>query len=61
LCQDIDEKDTVYIAVALEFDVILITSDKTLFTGLKKQNFTQVMLFKDVIDTLPSIQEEKLL
>ncbi|MBE9569065.1 MAG: hypothetical protein IMF11_00425, partial [Proteobacteria bacterium] len=56
-----DEKDTVYIAVALEFDVILITSDKTLFTGLKKQNFTQVMLFKDVIDTLPSIQEEKLL
>jgi predicted nucleic acid-binding protein len=59
LCQDIDEKDTVYIAVALEFDVILITSDKTLFTGLKKRNFTQVILLKDVIDTLPSIQGEK--
>ena len=60
LCKDIDEKDTVYIAVALEFDVTLITSDKTLFTGLKKQDFTQVILLKDVIDTLPSIQGDKL-
>ena len=61
LCKGIDEKDTVYIAVALEFDVILITSDKTLFTGLKERDFTQVMLLKDVIDTLPGIQGEKLL
>ena len=60
LCKDIDEKDTVYIAVALEFDVILITSDKILFTGLKKRGFTQVILLKDVINTLPSIQGEKL-
>jgi predicted nucleic acid-binding protein len=61
LCKGIDEKDTVYIAVALEFDVTLITSDKTLFTGLKERNFTQVILLKDVIDTLPGIQGEKLL
>ena len=61
LCKGIDEKDTVYIAVALEFDVILITSDKTLFTGLKERDFTQVILLKDVIDTLPDIQGEKLL
>ena len=55
LCKDIDEKDTVYIAVALELDVTLITSDKTLFAGLKERNFTQVMLLKDLIDTLPHI------
>jgi predicted nucleic acid-binding protein len=61
LCKDIDEKDTVYIAVALEFDVTLITNDKTLFTKLKERDFTQVMLLKDVIDTLPGIQGEKLL
>jgi predicted nucleic acid-binding protein len=61
LCKGIDEKDTVYIAVALEFDVTVITSDKTLFTGLKERNFTQVMLLKDVINTLPGIQGEKLL
>jgi len=61
LCKGIDEKDTVYIAVALEFDMILITSDKTLFTGLKERDFTQVILLKDVIDTLPGIQGEKLL
>jgi len=61
LCKGIDEKDTVYIAVALEFDVILITSDKTLFTGLKERDFTQVILLKDVIDTLPDIQGEKLM
>ena len=56
LCQGIDEKNTVYVAVALEFDVTLITRDKTLYTGLKKRNFTQVMLLRDVIDTLPVIQ-----
>ncbi len=56
LCQGIDEKNTVYVAVALEFDVTLITSDKILCTGLKKRNFTQVMLLRDVIDTLPVIQ-----
>ena len=61
LCKGIDEKDTVYIAVALEFDVILITSDKTLFAGLKERGFTQVILLKDLINTLPDIQGKKLL
>ena len=61
LCKGIDEKDTVYIAVALEFDVILITSDKTLFAGLKERGFTQMILLKDLINTLPDIQGKKLL
>ena len=52
LCKEIDEKDTVYIAAALELNVILITSDKRLYAGLKAHTFPQVMLLGDVINTL---------
>ncbi len=56
LCKGIDEKDTVYVAAALELDITLITNDKRLFSGLKAQEFSQVMLLGDVINTLPSAQ-----
>ncbi len=58
LCREIDEKDTVYIAAALELDITLITSDKRLYSGLKARDFSQVMLLGDVINTLPSAQGE---
>ncbi len=58
LCHDIDEKDTVYIAAALELNLALITSDKRLYSGLKARDFSQVMLLGDVINTLPSAQGE---
>ncbi len=58
LCKDIDEKDTVYIVAALELDLILITSDKRLYSGLKARDFSQVMLLGDVINTLPPAQGE---
>lgn len=57
LCQGIDEKDTVYVAVALEFHLTLVTNDKTLYRGLKKRDFHRIMLLGDVINTLPRIQE----
>lgn len=57
LCRDVDEKDTLYVAVALEFHVTLITSDKTLYRGLKKRNFHRVTLLGDVMNILPRVQE----
>ncbi len=53
LCQNIDEKDTVYVAVALDFHLTLLTNDKPLYRGLKKQNFHRITLLGDVINTLP--------
>ncbi|MCP4369186.1 MAG: DNA-binding protein [Deltaproteobacteria bacterium] len=58
LCHEIDEKDTVYIAAALEFDLTLITSDKRLYSGLQARDCAQVMLLGDAINTLPSHQGE---
>lgn len=49
LCKDIDEKDVAYVALAIEMNVILLTRDKKLFTGLSKKDFNQVQLFDDFI------------
>ena len=39
LCQDIDEKDSVFVALTLELDGVLWTGDKKLKEGLKKKRF----------------------
>jgi predicted nucleic acid-binding protein len=56
LCKEIDEKDTVYIAAALELNLTLVTSDKRLYTHLKTRDFSQIMLLGDVINMLPQFQ-----
>ncbi|KPA13316.1 DNA-binding protein [Candidatus Magnetomorum sp. HK-1] len=53
LCTDIDEKDTVYVAAAIELNILLITSDKKLYNYLKLHGFNQITLLGDVINTLP--------
>lgn len=57
LCQSIDEKDTIYVATAIEFGFTLITSDRKLYYGLKERNFTQVVLLEDVIKQLPAMKD----
>ena len=59
LCHDIDEKDTVYIALSIEFDFEVITSDKKLYNGLRKKNFTKIVLLKDVIEQLVKNKKAK--
>ncbi len=49
LCKDIDEKDTVYVALAIEFDFKLIKNDKTLYKNLNKLNFEKVILLEKLI------------
>jgi len=59
LCHDIDEKDTVYIALSIEFDFEVITNDKKLYNGPRKKNFKKIMLLKDVIEQLVAKKEAK--
>lgn len=40
LCRDVDENDTAYVALALDQDAELWTSDRVLETGLRKKGFT---------------------
>lgn len=41
LCRDIDENDTAYVALAVDRDAALWTSDHKLETGLRKKGFTR--------------------
>ena len=43
LCKDIDEKDTIYVALTLELRGRLWTGDKKLINGLEKKNFKQTI------------------
>ena len=57
LCLEIDEKDTMYVAVAIELGINLITNDKRLYEGLKGSNFHNVILFGDLINQLPPLEK----
>lgn len=41
LCRDVDENDVAYVALALELDAELWTSDRELEVGLRKKGFTR--------------------
>lgn len=43
LCKDIDVKDTVFVALALELNALLWTGDKKLKEQLHKKGFTQIL------------------
>ena len=43
LCKDIDEEDTAYLAVAIEFDVKLISKDEKLVNGLRAKGFQNII------------------
>lgn len=45
----IDLKDIHYLALSLQLDVILLTRDKPLYKGLRKQGFRKVMLLEDFL------------
>jgi predicted nucleic acid-binding protein len=43
LCRGLDEKDTIYIALAIELNGLLWTGDKKLINGLDKKDFNQTI------------------
>ncbi len=52
LLEQIDLKDVTYVALAMQLDLILLTRDKPLYEGLRKQKFKKVLLFEDFLQTL---------
>lgn len=46
LCQNLDEKDSPFIALAIEIDAYVWTGDKKLKEGLKKKGFKKFADFK---------------
>lgn len=47
LCKDIDEKDTAYVALALELDIELLTKDYELINGLRAKGFQKIISLKE--------------
>lgn len=52
LVKDIDEDDTVYLALSIEFDVTLLTNDLILAEGLRRKGYTKVITLTELFDLL---------
>jgi predicted nucleic acid-binding protein len=50
LCKDIDEKDTVYVALSLEFGYPLLTKDAEPALGLRQKGFINVVLLTEFLE-----------
>jgi predicted nucleic acid-binding protein len=49
LLKDIDLKDTSYVALSMELNLVLLTRDDILYKGLRKKGFRKVMKFDDFL------------
>lgn len=52
LTEDIDIKDSSYIALAIELDCVLLTRDKPLIRGVKKKGFRKIMTFEEFLASI---------
>lgn len=52
LLQNVDLKDTSYVALGMQLDLVLLTRDKPLLTGLKKQGYRKVLAFEDFLENI---------
>ncbi len=52
LCQDIDIKDTAYIALSLEMNLPIVTRDKKLLSGLKNKGFENIISLDELLQTM---------
>jgi predicted nucleic acid-binding protein len=58
LVAPIDKKDVAYVALAEELDLTLITRDKTLYEGLKSQDYGKIKLFEDFVNEISDIEKK---
>jgi predicted nucleic acid-binding protein len=52
LCKGADERDTMYVACAIELGIPFVTRDKPIYEHLSKQGFRNVILFHDLCDQI---------
>lgn len=52
LLTNVDLKDVTYVALAMQLDLPLLTRDKALFNGLRKQGFRKVQMFEDFLNKI---------
>lgn len=52
MLEKIDPKDIHYLALSLQLDLVLLTRDKPLYKGLRKQGYRKVMLFEDLLKSI---------
>ena len=52
LIQNIDPKDQAYVALALQTEALLLSRDKPLVGGIRKQGFRQTMMFDQFLREL---------
>ena len=50
LTKDIDENDTMFVALSIKLDTKLWTGDKKLITGLKEKSFSQIIETKEMLE-----------
>ncbi len=48
LCKEKDEKDTMYVALAIQLDIYFTTRDKPIYDHLKAKGFEKVMMWDEV-------------
>ena len=53
-CKDIDEKDTPYLALAIEFDIDLLTNDIELIEGLRGKGYSKVIALHEFFAKMTS-------
>lgn len=49
LLEKIDLKDISYVALAMQLDLVSLTRDVPLYSGLRRQGYKKVMLFEDFL------------
>ncbi len=49
-CKDIDEKDTAYVALSIEFDIELVSKDEVLVAGLRKKGYKKILSLQEFLE-----------
>ncbi len=55
LVHDIDEKDTIFVAMGMHFKQKLWSGDKALVEGLRKKGYNELILTNELVEMLTEI------